>query len=209
MAITSYVVLLLSISVHESAHAWTALRMGDDTGQRQGRISLNPIVHIDLFGTVIIPLVQMLGVGIPLLGWAKPTPVSPRNFRSIRKGYILTWGAGPISNFLLALLFTAALFVAVRVGVDPSLRQPLFHFLLIGVSMNVGLGVFNLIPLPPLDGSFVLSWVLPRHMGDAFDRVMQHYGNMILMVLFITGILGRLVAPFIQTMETFLFSLVT
>ncbi len=109
MALMGYVVLLFSLSVHESAHAWMALRMGDDTAARQGRITLNPLPHIDPFGTLLIPLLQFLYTGIPLLGWAKPTPVAAHNFRQLSRGHVLVALAGPASNLLLALLATAAL----------------------------------------------------------------------------------------------------
>src|SRR5512147_909734 len=115
----SYVVLLFSLSVHESAHAWAALKQGDPTAQSLGRISLNPLVHIDLVGTVVMPLLQIFMSGIPLLAWAKPTPVNPRYFRDLRRGQIVVSGAGPLSNLLLALAFTAGLFVAVRVLSGP------------------------------------------------------------------------------------------
>lgn len=100
MGLTSYVVLLFSLSVHESAHAWTALKQGDPTARALGRISLNPLVHLDLIGTVVMPLL-MIFTGVPLLGWAKPTPVDPRYFKNLRRGQIVVSGAGPLSNFLL------------------------------------------------------------------------------------------------------------
>jgi Zn-dependent protease len=208
VGLTSYFVLLFSLSFHESAHAWMALQMGDDTALREGRITLNPLAHIDPIGTVLIPIIQIFGPGIPLLGWAKPTPVQPRNFTHLRKGYLLVWGAGPVSNFLLALVFTALLYVAVRVGVATEVHDAVFSTLVIGVSMNIALGVFNLIPLPPLDGSFVFSWALPRSLGNRFDSVMQPYGNIILLVLFVTGILGRIVGPFVAVIRDLLFYMV-
>jgi len=152
LGITYYVVLLFSLSVHESAHAWMALQMGDDTAARQGRITLNPLAHIDLVGTVVIPLVQILWGGVPLLAWAKPT-------------------------------------------------------LETGVYMNVLLAIFNLVPLPPLDGSWVASWGLPRSLGEAYDRVVEPYGQWILLALFATGLLGRAVSPFIRSLSSFLFQL--
>jgi Zn-dependent protease len=208
MGLTSYVVLLLSLSVHESAHGWMALRMGDDTAARQGRITLNPLAHIDLIGTVLIPILQIFGPGIPLLGWAKPTPVGAHNFRRLARGHILVAGAGPVSNFLLAALFTAALFVASQAGVTNLSQPAVFWFLVIGVSMNVGLAIFNLIPLPPLDGSWIASWGLPRNIAQHYDRVMEPYGNIILLVLFVTGVLGQVMWPFVELIRKFLFGLV-
>jgi len=203
--ITYYVVLLFSLSVHESAHAWMALRMGDDTAARQGRISLNPLVHIDPIGTVLIPLVQVLWGGVPLLAWAKPTPVAGQNLRRLARGHVLVAGAGPVSNLLLALVFTAALFVGLRTGARDV--QPLMALLSVGVQMNVLLAIFNLVPLPPLDGSWVASWGLPRPLGEQYDRVVEPYGQWILLALFATGALGFVLSPFVRALSSFLFQI--
>jgi Zn-dependent protease len=208
--ITYFVVLLFSLSFHESAHAWMASRMGDDTARNLGRVSLNPIVHIDLVGTVIIPLVQFFSAGsIPLLGWAKPTPVQDRNFRpgELAKGRILVASAGPASNLILALIFTAAMFTAKRLGATPEENEMLFRLLLTGVAMNVGLAVFNLLPVPPLDGSHVASWGLPRSLGDAYDRFMGQYGQYLLLILFVTGVLSWVTTPFIVFLRNLLFAI--
>jgi Zn-dependent protease len=209
MGLTAYVVLLLSLSVHESAHGWMALQMGDDTAASQGRITLNPLVHIDPIGTVLFPLLMFLGPsGIPLLGWAKPTPVGAHNFRRLARGHILVAGAGPASNILLAILFTAALFVAKQLGVEASRDSFPFMLLVIGVTMNVGLAVFNLVPLPPLDGSWIASWGLPRHIAQHYDRIMEPYGSIILLVLFVTGVLGMVTQPLVAVVQRLLFGLV-
>jgi Zn-dependent protease len=203
--LTYYVVLLFSLSVHESAHGWTASRMGDDTALRQGRVSLNPLVHIDPIGTLLIPLLQIFWGGVPLLGWAKPTPVGAHNFRQLARGHVLVAGAGPASNLVLALLFTGALFLGLRSGGRES--EPFMAILTTGVQMNVVLALFNLIPLPPLDGSWVASWGLPRSIARSYDRIVEPYGSWILLILFATGILGRLLAPFVQLLSTFLYHL--
>jgi Zn-dependent protease len=207
LGITAFVVLLFSLSVHESAHAWTAGRMGDDTATRQGRVTLNPLAHIDLIGTVLIPLVQIFVAGIPLLGWAKPTPVVPANFRKLSRGHILVAGAGPASNLLLALLFTAALFVGLRTEARHS--DPLMALLTIGVQMNVTLALFNMIPLPPLDGSWILSWSLPRQIADHYDRVAEPYGQWILLGLVMTGALGFILRPVQVLILQLLFAVVS
>src|SRR5512147_769982 len=111
MGLTFYVVLLFSLSVHESAHGWMALQLGDDTAARQGRITLNPLSHVDPVGTVLIPFLQVFWTGVPLFGWARPTPVGAQNFRRLARGHVLVASAGPASNALLALLFTAGLYV--------------------------------------------------------------------------------------------------
>lgn len=197
MGLTAYVVLLFSLSVHESAHAWMAHKMGDDTALELGRVSLNPMVHIDPIGTVLFPLIQIF-TGIPTLGWAKPTPYNPANFRrdvSMRQGHMLVAGAGPVSNLLLALLFTAAFFVIARSGMVGASAQPLVMIVVRGVQMNVILAIFNLVPIPPLDGSKVASYGLPGQAGERYDRVMEPYGYMILLILMFTGILGYLISP--------------
>jgi Zn-dependent protease len=203
----SYVVLLFSLSVHESAHAWTALRQGDSTAQRLGRISLNPLVHIDVIGTVVLPLV-MIFTQVPLLGWAKPTPVDPRCFRNLRRGQIVVSGAGPLSNLLLALLFTALLFVAVRVLPGPLREQPIVVFLSMGVQLNVLLAVFNLVPLPPLDGSHVVEWALPNGMGHRYMAMIAPYGGFILLALVMSGALFTVLSPVLDLVVGLLYSLV-
>jgi Zn-dependent protease len=200
--LTYYVVLLFSLSVHESAHGWVALRMGDDTAARQGRVSLNPLVHIDPIGTLLIPLLQVFFTGIPLLGWAKPTPVGAHNFRRLARGHVLVAGAGPISNLLLATLFTIGLFVALRAGAGAD--DPATKLLDAGIRINVVLALFNLIPLPPLDGSWMASWGLPRRIAEGYDRVMEPYGQWILLILFATGMLGRAMQPFSSALYTYL-----
>ena len=206
--LTYFVVLLFSLSFHESAHAWTASRLGDDTARNLGRVSLNPLVHIDFLGTVIMPLVQIFGpAGIPLFGWAKPTPYDPRNFRpgELRRGHVLVAVAGPLSNLLLAVAFTAGLFVAARMVARGSATEPLLTLLATGVLMNVALAVFNLVPLPPLDGSKVAAFGLPKELGETYDRVVGPYGSWILLILFATGALSSLVSPVIRFLRDILF----
>lgn len=197
LGLTTYVVLLFSLSFHESAHAWMASRLGDDTARSLGRVSLNPIVHIDPIGTLIFPLLQIF-TGVPLLGWAKPTPYNPANFRpdvSQRKGHMLVAAAGPVSNLILAVIFTAILFVLVRTGLVTSLRQPLGMMVNLGILLNVILAVFNFVPIPPLDGSKVASFGLPGSIGERYDRVVGPYGFMILVLLMMSGLLSRILGP--------------
>ena len=207
LGLTQYVVLLFSLSVHESAHAWTALKQGDSTAQSLGRISLNPLVHVDMIGTLVLPLV-MIFTGVPLLGWAKPTPVDPRNFRQLRRGQIIVAGAGPLSNLLLALVFTAGLFVAVRVLAGPLREQPLAQLLILGVQLNVLLAIFNLVPLPPLDGSHVVEWALPNGMGHRYMAAIGPYGGLILLALVMSGVLFQVLSPVLNLVIGFLYALV-
>jgi Zn-dependent protease len=193
--VTYYIVLLFSVSVHESAHAWTALKMGDDTAARQGRISLNPLVHIDPIGTVLMPLMQLFLSSIPILAWAKPTPVGAHNFRKLARGHILVAGAGPASNMILAAIFTGVYAILVRAGFESGDSPALFAIVRAGIVMNVGLAIFNLVPLPPLDGSWILSWGLPRRFAAVYDRVAEPYGQYILLLLIFTGALRFVVEP--------------
>jgi Zn-dependent protease len=192
-AIFEFVVLLFSLSVHEAAHAWTANRLGDPTARMLGRVTLNPIKHIDLIGTVIIPLFMLFMPGYGLLiGWAKPTPVTPSNFKNITRDDILTTVAGPVSNILTAIAATFALLIlshtsqegAIVVhqlvggaGLDPALIAsssvilPLGLLLHMAVALNIVLFVFNLIPLPPLDGSHVVRHMLPYNALRVYDSL--------------------------------------
>jgi len=176
------VVLLPSLTFHEFAHAWSAWRLGDDTAARMGRLTLNPIPHIDPIGTLLLPL-----LGVPI-GWAKPVPVNPANFRRgirMSTGDLLVSIAGPISNLLLALLGAIAFALLVRFspgGADRATVELASVFIL----MNVGLAVFNLLPLPPLDGSHVVGSFVPYRWRDAWDSF-QRVGPIILMVLLVSG----------------------
>jgi Zn-dependent protease len=202
--LTSYAVLLFSLSFHESAHAWAALRMGDDTAQREGRISLNPLVHMDLVGTVLMPLLQFLASGVPLLAWAKPTPYNPANFRrevSVGRGHVTVAGAGPISNLLLALVFVAALFAVARLGMVAEGNMALLQTLAMGIQLNLALALFNLVPVPPLDGSKVAAWSLPRSLAERYEAAIASFGPWLLLLLLIP--VSRVLAPinaFLTTM---------
>lgn len=188
------VVLLFAISVHESAHAWMANRLGDPTAKMLGRVSLNPIVHIDPFGTILLPALMIL-LHLPVFGWAKPTPVDTRNFKNPVRDDILTAVAGPVSNFITAFVSVIALAIllhgAMR-GVPQSFRgtdigSPLAQLFYSAISINVLLGVFNLIPLPPLDGSHVIRHFLSYNALRVYDRI-GYFG--LIVVLFILPMIG-------------------
>ncbi len=211
------IAFLFAISVHESAHAWMANLRGDPTARMLGRITLNPIKHIDPVGTVLLPLVAAF-TGIPMLGWAKPTPVNPRNFRNPVLDDVLTSIVGPISNFAVACSATTALLI-IRlssgtgrqvidqvVGPIPlhsqSILVPLCVLLYELMVINIVLGVFNLIPVPPLDGSHVLRHFLPEPVRRAYD-MMGMFGLLIL-VYFGGNFLSRLLSPVLRTFESVL-----
>ena len=204
-----FIVLLFSLSFHEAAHAWTSEKFGDSTGRYQGRITLNPIAHIDPFGTILFPIVSALS-GIPLLGWAKPVQTNPLLWRDKTKANISVSAAGPISNFILAAVafiiiksLLALNVVVLRGGyytlVQPAVEQssflaPLCVLLSVMLLLNIGLGVFNLIPVPPLDGSHVLEELLPASMSEAYAQI-QPYGFLLLYGLMFLGVFGAIFRP--------------
>ncbi len=207
-----FVVFLFSLSFHESAHAWTSERFGDDTGRHQGRITLNPIPHIDPIGTILFPLISMF-TSVPLLGWAKPVQTNPLLWRDKTKANISVSAAGPISNFILmaiAFIILKALILSGILRFNPALRniydviapapgqpafmQPLAMFLSVMLMLNLALGVFNLIPIPPLDGSHVLEELLPHPMQEAYYQL-RPYGFLLLMALLYLGALSLIFQP--------------
>lgn len=193
----TFIVLLFSLTVHETAHAWTASRLGDPTARMLGRVSLNPIVHADLVGTVLFPLLAIIG-NIPLIGWAKPVPVNVRNLKNGRRDYVLVAAAGPASNLLLAVLSSIVLGLLtvspMRVG-EPNVSAPVAALLSTAILTNVLLAVFNMIPIPPLDGGNVLGGLLPRSLGVKYDALMRPYGFILLYALLLTRGFDYLVIP--------------
>ena len=188
-----FAIVLGSLTVHEMAHAWTADRLGDPTARLLGRISLNPIVHIDLLGTIILPLIAIFS-GFPILGWAKPVPVNISRLGSPKRDFMFVAAAGPASNIALAI---GAAIVFHAIGGAASVRAGLLDpvtLLYTVVGINLLLAVFNMIPIPPLDGGNVLAGLLPDSMGGLLQGLRQ-YGFIILYGLLLTGMLWELVGP--------------
>jgi Zn-dependent protease len=190
------IVLLFSLTVHELAHAWTADRLGDPTARMLGRVSLNPLVHADPIGTILFPLIAMVS-GAPLIGWAKPVPVDTRRLQHPRRDYMLVAAAGPASNLALAI---AASVAALLLPVSPqtlgeaNMTAPLAAFLGQLLRLNVLLAVFNMVPIPPLDGGNVLAGVLPRPLAATFNQL-RPYGFILLYALILTGGFEHIVVP--------------
>ncbi len=181
------VVLFFSVIVHEVAHGYLALLNGDPTAKLSGRITLNPIPHIDPIGTLLLPALLVLSGARLLFGWARPVPVNPMNFRNYTWGELTVSAAGPLSNLALAVVF--ALLLRLNLG-NVGLMKLAYY----GVSINIFLALFNLIPIPPLDGSHVLAVVLPRDLLRLY-RHLEPVGFILILVLFYTGIMGALIMP--------------
>jgi Zn-dependent protease len=215
------IVFLFAISIHESAHAWMANRCGDPTARMLGRITLNPVKHIDPIGTVLLPLIALV-THLPVLGWAKPTPVDPRNFRNPVLDDILTSVVGPISNFVVA---SAALLLLLAVSLTSGVGRAIVRFLPVAPSdvlasqtdslllpvcllfyelmiINLVLGVFNLIPVPPLDGSHVLRHFLPDSARRVYDTVGLF--GLLALVYFGGGLLAALIRPVLRIFNSIL-----
>lgn len=204
-----FIVLLFSLSFHEAAHAWTSEKFGDDTGRLQGRITLNPVPHIDVIGTIVFPLVGAI-TSIPLFGWAKPVQTNPLLWRNKTKANIWVSAAGPISNFILAIIgfvlikvmllsgtlnLRGGFYTLVVPGPDqPAFMAPVAVLLSMLLLVNVLLGIFNLIPVPPLDGSHVFEEILPTQMAEAYYQI-RPYGFILLMALMFLGVFDAILRP--------------
>ena len=199
------VVLLLAISAHEAAHAWMSNRFGDDTARLLGRITLNPVAHIDPIGTLLIPIVSFLfgAIGgsaarIPLIGWGKPTPVNPLRWRNKDLANVMVSAAGIMANLFIAIcaftIFKVLLMTGSYYSIPESLQEPVGIFLEYLLTMNISLAVFNLLPFPPLDGSKILETFLPLSMQPIL-RVFEQYGYIILMLLIYIGFFRIIITP--------------
>jgi Zn-dependent protease len=214
-------VLLFAITIHEASHGWAASKFGDFTARSMGRVTLNPIAHIDPVGTVLLPLLLVIA-GAPPFGWAKPVPVNPFNLRNPRRDNLWISAAGPTANILAAILslFAVILIKVASPGVSVFLRNFLvgrgglprgFHpleglaiILFYGVLVNTYLAVFNLLPIPPLDGSGVLMGLLPENAAQRYDRL-RPYGFIIVVGLIYLGLLQIIIRPIEIIIYTLIF----
>lgn len=227
LAVFEFMVLLFALSLHESAHGWMASRLGDQTARMLGRITLNPLRHIDPLGTVLLPLAALF-TGLPLIGWAKPTPVNTRNFRKFVRDDVLTTLAGPASNVIAAVVSLLILLVIAKssvtglasvqsvarhgvTGLDPvvmassPIAYPLALIFYLGMLLNLFLAAFNLLPLPPLDGSHLFRHMLPYKWLPVYDRL--GILSLFLMLLFGGRIVFAVISPVLDFFRILLLSI--
>ncbi len=197
--VTDFIALILALCLHEAAHAFAAKRQGDTTAEQMGRLTLNPIAHMDLFGTVLMPLAAMLS-GFPFLfGWAKPVPVDPRNFKSRRWGHALVAAAGPASNLVLAfvcfvILVLYGVFLSTAVG-PGSFFYPLVTLITQTMWISTVLAFFNLIPIFPLDGGAVLGAFFTMSFRRKYEEFMSRFGFVILLLFLVSGVFRIIIYP--------------
>jgi Zn-dependent protease len=199
--------VLFAITLHEVAHGWTARALGDNTAAVQGRLSLNPLRHIDPVGTLLVPAIFLILPGGFLFGWAKPVPVSVNNLPHPRRDMAIVAAAGPLANLAMAFLWALVLKLSVLQGADSGVWLGVRLMATAGIVINLILMVLNLLPLPPLDGGRVLAGLLPSRLAYRLDRV-EPYGFVILIALLFLGVLGPLLRPAIRAVEAVLFAVV-
>ena len=197
--------VIFAITVHEVAHGWVASKLGDQTAKMLGRLTLNPIKHVDPIGTVVLPAI-MIATSPFIFGWAKPVPVDWRNLGKPKRDMALVAVAGPAANLLMLVFWVAFAKVVMSFADNLSdLALPMFYMAMAGVSINIVLMVLNLLPLPPLDGSRVVSSILPPQLEQKYSRLEQ-YGLIILIVLLVTGILGKILWPPVGAIQSLVYS---
>ena len=191
--VISVVVLLFSIIVHEVAHGFVAYKRGDSTAKLLGRLTLNPIYHIDIFGSIILPAILIL-TGAPVFGWAKPVPVNMYNLKNPKRDMIFVSLAGVTANFLLAVIAGIIMFLIRSAGAEGSFLFSVYMVMQYVIVINIVLMIFNLIPIPPLDGSRVVLFLLPRDLAQKYAKI-ERYGFWIILILLMTNVLWKIIAP--------------
>jgi Zn-dependent protease len=198
-------ILVFSVILHELAHGYAALWRGDPTAKYAGRLTLNPASHLDPIGSLIVPLVGYLLGGF-IIGWAKPVPYNPYNLRKPRLDEFLIAVAGPVTNLVIAIVSTALLALVVQIeGSLGGFARPMADFLLISLSLNISLAVFNLIPIPPLDGSKILFSILPPAVSYKVRGVLEQYGFMLVLILIFlfSSVIGFVASTLIRFLLSF------
>ena len=193
--------VLFAITVHEAAHGWVASLLGDHSARMMGRVTLNPIKHVDLVGTIIVPAFLFFTAGF-IFGWAKPVPVNFRALRSPKKDMLWVAIAGPMSNFIMATLWLIIIFFAINTG-----SQFLADMAQVGIQINLLLAVLNLLPLPPLDGGRVVSSLLPSKLAYQYDQL-EPYGLFILLGLLFLGVFQTVILPIVKLIQHWAYALV-
>jgi len=210
--IISLFVVLFAITVHEASHGWAALKLGDETAYRMGRVTLNPIRHIDPIGTILLPLMLII-MGAPPFGWAKPVPVNPLNLKDPRKDNLIISIAGPASNMAVAVI--AFIVLKILMNLNPSLfyssgggisklLSPLITIVYYTIVINVILAFFNLIPIPPLDGSGVVMGLISEEAAQKYEQI-RPYGFFILILLIMTGFIGRILGVVLRIVNSLIY----
>ncbi len=196
-------VLLFSVIVHEVAHGYVAYKCGDDTARLQGRLTFNPLSHIDMFGTIIFPLILIVTKAPILFGWAKPVPVNPYNLREPRRHHMYVSMAGIVANLILALICTFFYGFYVNIFSPTPNADALVMMLNFGIQINVILAVFNVLPIPPLDGSWILYHLLPPNLAASYRKIFP-YGFVILIILLMSNVINTIIVPVYSFILTFL-----
>ncbi|MGD0960298.1 MAG: site-2 protease family protein [Methylomonas sp.] len=181
--------VVFAITVHEAAHGWVARQFGDNTAYLQGRLTLNPFKHVDLFGTIILPVIMLISFTGFIFGWAKPVPIDPRHFKKPRQAMMLVALAGPVSNFLMAFFWAMLARFGVMYHEYEFASLPMVYMGAAGIHINLILALLNMLPIPPLDGSRVLSGLLPSYWAWKYNSL-ERYGFIILLVLLVSNALG-------------------
>jgi len=205
-AVQHILMFALAATFHELAHAWVAHKCGDDTSKRQGRITLNPMAHIDIYGTIVLPLVLALSGSSFIFGWAKPVEYNPYNLKDRREDEYLIALAGPLANFIQALIGSLLIGLLIRTGLL-TMQGTLFNLIIIFINTNVVLGVFNLLPIPPLDGFKILKFVLPETMESTLESI-ENIGFFLLLFLVISGGLSGILGPMLKWFQSFYLELI-